>query len=173
VWAWLLLNGCFQPQEGPSGFQENIPRGFTARFEGVSYRQIRFDEERWLEGKARALNANPLKLKFDFEKTTGTVWLDKGGSYRDFDVNFLKLRGGNKQARWGNGGVVGLGTHQWLRLETALIDEKSLSLITNDTAWVVSPNMWLTSPEGLRADLPNAEVVTSGQVRLEAFDMKD
>ena len=179
-YGWLLIGvflwnfgGCFQPQDNPSEVKGTIPKGFTARFEGVSYRQIRFDEQRWLEGKAKALNANPLKLKFDLEETAGTVWLSNGETFRDFDINFLELRGEKKQTRLTKGGVVGLGTHQWLRLKRAVIHEDNLTLNTDDTAWVVSPNMWLTSPQGLQADLPKAEVVTKGPVRMEAFEMKN
>ena len=156
--------------EEPAAVAGAIPKGFKARFEGVSFRQIRFDENRWVQGKASALNAHPMKLKFDFENAKGTFWLENGTTYRDFDVRRLRLRGLERNARLHDNGVIGLGTHQWLRLEDALIDEDSLNLSTKRPAWVVSPNMWLSSPNGLRANLNDQEVTALGRVRVEAFE---
>jgi len=167
---WPL--GCFNPQEGQS-LEKNLPKGFTARFEGVTYRQLRFDQHRWLSGTADAVNANPLKLNFDLEGAQGTIWLEEGSHYRDFNVNALELRGEKSKARLRRHGVVGLAPNQWLRLENASIDEKDLLLTTKQTAWVISPNFWMTSPKGLKANLPQGEVTSSSEIRLEAFDVNN
>jgi len=164
----LMLCGCFDPSESVLVKQE-IPKGFLAHFESVTFKQINYAQKRWVAGQAEALNAHPFKLKFDLEQPRGTVWFQQGKSSRDFLFTRLRLRGQNQKAQLDKVGVVGLGEHQWLRLTNATLEQEQFVLVSNDAAWVVSPNTWLKAPLGVTAYLNAGEVEAKGPVRFEAF----
>ena len=164
----LFVCGCFEGSDIVL-VKQKIPKGFLARFESVTFKQVNFAQKRWIAGEAKALNAHPFKLKFDLEQPRGTFWFQEGKSSRDFLFTKLRLRGQKQKAKLDKVGVVGLGEHQWLRLTNATLDQEKLDLVSNDEAWVISPNTWLRAPKGVTAQLNAGEVEANGPVRFEAF----
>jgi hypothetical protein len=168
LFLMVMSLGCFDSLE-QAPLRHEIPKGYLARFEGIQFKQVNYEQRRWVSGEAKVLNAHPFKLKFDLVQPQGTVWLDNGNETRDFSIGSLRLRGQQHRAHLLNTSVIGLGAGKWLRLKQSALDQNNLSLTTLKEAWMISPNTWLRAPRGLTADLQKGEVEAVGPVRLEAF----